>query len=244
MTVRLEFLFIRSKFGKHPTNPTITIGQDEITPAPTARNLGVVFDEHLTLTPHVASLCKSAFFQIHWIGQIRKFLTMPADKTVIHSIVTSRLDYCNGALVGLPDSDIAKLQSALNSAAHLITLTRKCNHITPVLVELHWLPVCQHILFKVLVITYKAINGLAPSYISDLINIHMPSRSLRSSTKLQLSIPHYKSTSYGSRAFARFAPLEFNKLPPDIALAPTLLTFKSHLKTHLFVSAYGNVNNP
>ena len=205
---KTEFLFIRSKFGKHPTNPTITIGQDKITPAPTARNLGVVFDEHLTLKPHVASLCKSAFFQIHQIGQIRKFLMTATAKTVVHSIVTSRLDYCNGALAGLPDCEFC------HSVACLTTLTKNHDHITPVLVRLHWLPVCQCILFKVLVITYKAINGLASSYISDLISIHMPSRSLHSSTRLQLSVPHYKTTSYGFRAFSRFAPVEFNNLPP------------------------------
>ena len=174
---KTEFLFIHSKFGKHPANPTITISQDKIPPAPTTRNLRVLFDEYLTLKPHVASLCKSAFFQIHQIGRIRKFLPTPTAKTVVHSIVTSRLDYCNGALAGLPDCDIAKLQSAQNTATHLISLTKKHDHITPILIELHWLPVCQCILFKVLVIMYKAINGLALYYISELINIHTPNRS-------------------------------------------------------------------
>ncbi len=173
------------------------------------------------------------FFQIHWIDRIRKFLTTPVAKMAVHSIVTLRLDYCNGALAGLPDCDMAKLQSAQNSAAHLISLTRKRDHITPVLVELHWLTVRQCILFKVLVIMYKAINGLAPPYITDLINIHTPSRSLRSSAKLQLSVPRYKTTTYRSRAFSRLAPAEFNKLPSDITLDPILSTFKSRLKTNL-----------
>ncbi len=127
---------------------------------------------------------------------------------------------CICALAGLPDYDIAKLQPAQNSAARLITLTKKRDHITPILVELHWFPVCQHIPFKVLVIRYIAINGLAPSYTSDLINIHMPSRSLCSSTKLQLSVPHYKTTFYGSRAFSRFAPVKFNKLPQTLPWPP------------------------
>ncbi len=122
---KTEFLFVRSKFGKHPTKPTITIGEDKIPPAATARNFRVLFDKHLTLKPHVASLCKSAFFHIHRNGGIRKFLTTPAAKTVVHAIITFRLDYCNGIFMGLPDCDDAKLQSARNSAACLIYLTHK-----------------------------------------------------------------------------------------------------------------------
>ena len=140
----------------------------------------------------MSSLCKSAFFQIHWVSRIRKFLTIPAAESIVHSIVTSQLDYCNGALAGLPDSDIAKLQSAQNSDVCLISLTTKRDHFMPILIELHWLPVHQRIMFKILVITYKAINVLAPSYITNLISTHTP-------TSLYAPQPNFNCPSLATR---------------------------------------------
>ena len=103
---------------------------------------------------------------------------------VMHAFVTSRIDYCNGLLYGLPDCEITKLQRAQNAAARLLTSSRKYDHITPVLHELHWLPVKYRVHFKILLLTFKALNGMAPAYTSDLINVitkHAP-YSLRSNS--------------------------------------------------------------
>ena len=84
-------------------------------------------------------------------------------------IVTSRLDYSNGLLYGIPKSAVSILQSVQNSAAHIIvTKTAPREHITPVLKELHWLPVDRRIEYKILLYAYKALNGLAPEYLSSL----------------------------------------------------------------------------
>ena len=90
---------------------------------------------------------------------------------VLHAFVTSRIDYCNGLLYRLPDCEITKLQRVQNAAARLLTSSRKYDHITPVLHELHWLPVKNRIHLKVLLLTFKELNGMAPAYISDLINV-------------------------------------------------------------------------
>ncbi len=124
---KTEFLFIHSKFRDKSSTPTIMI----------ACNLGVLFDDNLTLWPHVMAVCKTAYYQIHGISCIRKFLTSSAVKTIVHSLPASRLDYCNSALVGLPDITIHNLQSFQNSAARLVCLVKKTDHITPVLMELH-----------------------------------------------------------------------------------------------------------
>ena len=108
------------------------------------------------------------------------------------------------------------------------------HHITPVVQQLHWLPARKRILFKILLLTYKALHGLAPDYITELLISHKPIRSLRSSSKLLLK-PAITSTSYGDRSFSAAAPKLWNELPISIRSAKSLDVFKTLLKTHLFI---------
>ena len=148
--------------------------------------------------------------------------------------MTSRLDFCNALLAGLPDSTVGKLQRCQNMAARVVTRTRKCDHITPVLMQLHWLPVVDRVHFKVLLQVYKALHGLAPNYLVDLIQLYRPSRALRSATDgYTLQQPRTK-TAWGDRAFSRLGPVLWNGLPLYIRSAPSLTSFKSRLKTFLF----------
>ena len=87
--------------------------------------------------------------------------------TLVHAFVTSKLDNCT-AMYGLPKYKIQRLQNVLNSIARLVTFSRKHYHISPVLMELHWLPVEQRVEFKILLFTYKVVNGMAPDYLQDL----------------------------------------------------------------------------
>ncbi len=217
----------------------MTIGGDEVSLSPQARNLGVILDDDLSLSSHVMSICKAANYQLYRLSRIRKYLTPTALKTAVHTLVSSKLDYCNGLLVGLPKHQIDKLQMIMNSAARLITGTKKFEHITPVLIDLHWLPVDKRISFKVLCTTYKALNNLAPQYLMDQLENYTPGRALRSADKQLLSIPKIRTQKFGARSFKFAAPTLYNALPLEIRQSPTLDTFKSRLKTFFFKAAYG-----
>ena len=131
---------------------------------------------------------------------------------------------------------IQRLQYALNSAARLISMSRKADHITPLLIELHWLPVEQHINFKILLFTYKIVNGLAPMYLSQLLVPYVPRRDLRSADKLLFCQPSYRTKCYGSRAFSVSAPCLWNKLPMDIKCIVLVLQFLSGNSRHIFLN--------
>ena len=96
---------------------------------------------------------------------------METAKTLVHAFVTSKLDNCNALLYDLPKYKIQRLQYVLNSFARLVTLSRKLDHISPVLMEFHWLPVEQRVEFKILLFTYEVVNGMAPVYLQDLLDL-------------------------------------------------------------------------
>ncbi len=155
-----------------------------------------------------------------------------------HAFVSSRLDYCNSLYVGTSQSTLSRLQIVQNAAARLLTGSRKQDHITPILSSLHWLPVRYRIDLKILLFVFKSLNGLAPCYISDLLQPYSPSRSLRSSDQKLLIVPRSRLILWGDRAFAVSAPRLWNSLPLHIRTASTLLSFKSLLKTHFFSQAF------
>ena len=126
----------------------------------------------------------------------------------LHTFVTSRIDYCNGLLYGLPDCEISKLQRVQNAAAMLLTSSHKYDHIMPVLHDLHWLPVKYRIHFKILLLTFKALNGMAPAYIRNLINVRKHARySLCSNSSITLLHPAGKmKKTFGDRSFSVAAP--------------------------------------
>ena len=205
---------------------------------PHAKNLGVILDSELCFKRQISSVIKSSFHQLRMISHLKPSLSPKDLETVIHAFVTSRLDYCNSLYLGLPQSQLSRLQLVQNAAARMLTGTKKHQHITPVLASLHWLPPSFRVHFKVLLIVYKALHGLAPSYISDLLHPLSASRSLRSADKGLLSEARTRLKQRGDRAFAVAAPHLWNCLPPDVRLSPSITTFKSRLKTHLYSLAF------
>ena len=216
---------------------SITIGKTDINKSNVVKNLGVKLDSSLSMEAHVNNICQSANFQLRNIGKIRHLIDDDTCKLLVNSLITSRLDYCNSLLNGVNNYTIELLQKVQNKAARVITRSRKHEHITPVLKTLHWLPIKARIEYKILLITYKAINGLAPNYISSLLELYRPKRTLRSASYILLEIPKSKSK-FSEKAFSIVAPRLWNGLSERTRLAKSINSFKAHLKTELFRRAF------
>ena len=199
---------------------------------------GFLFDHNLKFEKQISAVIKSCFFQLRQLSKVKPFLTQSNLQIVTHAFVTSRLDYCNSLYFGLSQSSLSCLQLVQNAAARLLTGTRKHESITPILFKLHWLPVKFRIDFKILLFVYKALNNLAPQYLTDLLCLYTPSRTLRSSDHCLLIVPRSRLKKRGDRAFATAGPKLWNSLPLYIRLAPSVSIFKSSLKTFLFSLAF------
>ena len=159
----------------------------------------------MSLDKHVTNTCKACFFHLRNISKIRDCLSPANTEKLVHAFITSKLDSANSLLHELP-----RIQ---NSAARIITRNKKFDHIKRVLKRLHWLPVNQRINYKILLLTYKALNGQAPSYSTELLEPYTPARNLRSSCRNLLKISLVKLLSYGHRCFTFAAPTLWNSLP-------------------------------
>ena len=156
-------------------NISINVGGHQITPKEDPpRNLGVLFDSTCSLDAHVSKICKCINYNLYSVGKIRRYIDKPTAEKIINASVTSRLDYCNSLLYGAKSDLVKKLQCCQNNAARIIMQRRKYDRVTPILKDLHWLPVQQRIYFKILLITYKALNGKAPEYVRSMLSNYIP----------------------------------------------------------------------
>ena len=243
---KTEVIHFKSKFCKsrsHLQSTNVRVGDVSISSSSVVRNLGVLFDCNATMANHVANVCKNASYSLWRISKIRHLLDRKNTEKLVHAFISSRIDYCNSLLFGIPDYQIRKLQVIQNSAARLVCKLSKRDkqHITPILASLHWLPVTLRVQFKLLCIVFKCINlERAPLYLKDLIIVNNHnSRSLRSNAAVTLRRPAPPNTkTYGDRAFIVTAPSLWNALPVFLRLLTDFDKFKSQLKTYLFTNYY------
>ena len=173
------------------------------------------------------------------IGRIRNLPTFDTTAQLIHALITSRLDFCNSILYNLPNKQIERLQRIQNQAARMLKRIPRRNHITPVLRELHWLRIHDRIIFKILLLTHKAVNNTAPEYLCDLIRLNVKSTTIRTRASFDpclLCVPLISKTcanSFFDRSFVYAAPTLWNALDLDIRLLP-FNAFKKGLR-HIFI---------
>ena len=236
---KTEVIHFASKYRLPQPFHGVTVGNNSIAPSRTVKNLGVFLDSTLTMSRQVSGIVSSASMAIRNIGKVRRYLDITTTERLVHAFVSSRLDYCNSLMYGIQDYELSRLQRVQNSAARVVTLAKKKQHITPMLYKLHWLPVKQRIEFKIALITFKALNDLGPLYLKELVSLYTPGRPLRSADKQLLVTPTVNTLTYGARSYASAAPRVWNTLPFDLRNSCNLNTFKTKLKTHLFKLNFG-----
>ena len=230
---KTEFLLIGTSW-KNVNITTLRLGDTTITQPPSAvKNLGAWFDAQLNMHEHIKKTCSSSFFHIYNIRRIRKYLSRKTTESLVHAFVSSKLDFCNSLMYGLSEVHIAKLQRVQNAAARLV------------LYYLHWLPIRYRIHFKILLLTFKCLHGLAPKYLSDLLTVSKPSRyNLRNHMGTLLTPASVKfKVALGDRAFKSSAPKLWNSLPLSIRKIQSLNKFKAQIKTYLFKLAFNSFYN-
>jgi len=202
------------------------------------RSLGVIFDSALSFAKHIDYIFKSCNFYIINIGRIRQFLSKKTYEMLVVALVTSRLDYCNSLLNGLSQTHMLRLQRVQNTVTRLICRIKKFDHISTSLQSLHWLPVLFRPRFKLLYIVFRALRGVGPLYLQELICPYRPTRSLRSENKNLLYVPACHTATYGNRLFTVETATLWNDLPQEVRDAENLSSFKRLLKTHFVNSAF------
>ena len=171
---------------------------------------------------------------IRRINSIRRYLSNTAVRTLVQSTVIVRLDYCNSVCVGLHMNRLQRLQLVQNSAARVISQTKRYTSITPILNELHWLMINKRCQFKILLLTFKSLNGCATEYLCDMLNVYMPNRSLRSTAFTSLVPYRNRYIRLGKRLFGISADKLWNELPRNIQRVDSIIMFKKLFKTFIF----------
>lgn len=161
------------------------------------------------------------------IAKLRPIVSLSKLEMIIYAFVSSRLDYCNSLFTCLYNASLEWLQGVQNAAARILTKYPKYSHATPLLIHLHWLPVKFSVHFKIIIMTYRALHGVAPTYLSDLLLSYHPSRSLRSCDQGLVVVQHTRLKTKGDRAFVSVAPRLWNSLPLSLRSVDSVISLKS-----------------
>ena len=218
---------------------SINVGGTEVKCVMSVRDLGVTLNNDLSLDNHIKKKCQTASFHLRNIKKIRHYLSKSTTEILIHGLVNSHLDFCNGLFVDQPQYLLNKLQVIQNRAARVIFNVKYDHSAEPLLRSLHWLPVRARVQFKILTIVHKCLNKTAPVYLQSLLNYHHINRQLRSSNQSLLHIPRV-NTRLAERSFRVAGPKLWNTLPACLKNTTDENKFRRDLKTHLFKTFYRN----
>ena len=177
---------------------SVDIGGKRIPFKSSVRNLRVHLDQTLSKQQHISNVCCAAYLELRRIASIRPYSTQSATAQFVSSAITSRLDYCNSILAGLPLKEISFLQRVQNNAAKLVLRKSKYDHVSPLLQELHWLPIKFRPQYKLATFVYRFFDGSLPGYFSQTLCAYEPTRNLRSSCDKLLKVRKHNTKTFAS----------------------------------------------
>ena len=227
-------LEITLQFGSTVITPTACKGDNW-------KSLGIKLDQALNMDRQINSVKQKCYWTMTNLRTIGRYLDESVKLMMVKQLVISKIDYCNALYMNLSKTRLRKLGSLLNNGVRFIYgVTDRDVDLLPYYKKAHILPIQERIFFKVCLITYKVINGLAPPYLRQLVELegNQAGRTRSTSTvdDYRLKVPKMPmlNTSLMSRRFTHYAPTAWNSLPLEIRSISTIFTFKRILKNHLY----------
>lgn len=228
-------VFANKETAKRIEQQVLCVGGCDIPQSHSVKNVGFTMNASLTCDEQVKAVCRVGYAQLKALSKIKPFVDRASLETIVHTLITTRIDYCNALHYGASQSTLQKLQLLQNSCARLLSGAKRHEHVTPILFELHWLPVKERVAFKTFVMIYNCLQHRGPSYLSELIHPHQPVRPMRHHDNLLLEVPFTRCNYLYTTCFTCYAPRLWNSLPYSIRSVNSLDVFKQRLKTHLFI---------
>ena len=176
--------------------------------------------------------CRSLYAKLRVLKEAKPFVPHQIFMSLIVQLILSKFDYCNSTLVNASCRNLNTFQAVMNTAARLIYGGRSSDHITSLLMDLHWLTIPDRITFIILLLVCRAATGSAPQYLNELLTSTsaIPGRaSPRSSNNRTLVVPRSRTVRQGDRSFHVCGPRIWNSLPTEVRVAPTIELFKTYL---------------
>ena len=222
---------------------SFTVNGKSIEPSEVVKNLGIKFDKNLSFEEHICSVVQACYIQLRNLRALGSKLNFDLKKQLIHCLIFSKLDYCNGLFYGLPDKLIKKLQKVQNSCVRFLFGKEgytKWESVTPLLQQAHFLPVKERIKFKIALMVFKCLNNIAPSYLRACISVKdEPLKTLRTDQDFfLLKTPSVTNLVRTERGFSFSGPYVWNNLPYELRTCCDINQFKKSLKTFLFKEAF------
>ena len=204
----------------------------ELTPAKSAKDLGVILNSNLTYNDHVTKTVSTCMSRLGQINRVKHVLDKDTLTIVVNCLVFSKLFYCSNVWSNTTESNLDKVQKVQNFACRIVSGVKKFDHITPVLRAMQWLPIRQLFYYRNAVMAFNCVTGCTPDSFTDqfIKRSDVSMRTTRNSQKLQ--IPLLKSAT-GQRSFYYRTVKIWNTLDPSLKLSKTLQEFKRKLKNFL-----------
>lgn len=202
-------------------------------PATTVKNLGIKLDSNLSMVDHISTTVSTCNYSLRLLRKILPYLPISHRRTLVQAMFISRLDYGNSLLAEVGETLLSKLQVIQNTAARMIFNCPPRTSPSPLLRELHWLPVKKRSFFKICCLTFNALNGKGPRYLQEKVTKYSSELNLRSNQLALLKQPRIRKKRSGGCAFSYLAPRYWNQLPLHLRQCPSRLSFRKQLKAFL-----------